>query len=84
MDVGDDTTARDGRLDEGVELLVTADGELQVTRRDALHLKRGKDGEKTGRGCVSKNYIVGSISQSTSSSLNSQSTRAAECGFPKR
>jgi hypothetical protein len=26
-------------LDEGVQLLVTADGELQVARRDALHLR---------------------------------------------
>ena len=38
MDVGDDTTAGDGRLDEGVELLVTADGELEVAGRDALDL----------------------------------------------
>merc|ERR1719443_663629 len=37
VDVGDDTAARDGGLDQGVELLVTADRELQVTRRDALH-----------------------------------------------
>ena len=29
----------DGGLDEGVELLVTTDGELQVTRCDALHLE---------------------------------------------
>ena len=36
MDVGDDTAARNGGLDEGVELLVTTDGELQVARRDAL------------------------------------------------
>ena len=26
-------------LDQGVELLVTADGELQMTRRDTLHLQ---------------------------------------------
>ena len=42
VDVGDHTAARDRRLDERVELLITADGELQVARRDALHL----------RGCV--------------------------------
>ena len=36
MDVRDDTAAGDGRLDEGVELLVATDGELQVTRRDTL------------------------------------------------
>lgn len=39
MDVRDDTTARDGRLDERVELLVSADGELQVARSDTLHLE---------------------------------------------
>ena len=39
MDVRDDSTAGDGRLDEGVELLVTADGELKVARRDALNLE---------------------------------------------
>ena len=38
MDVGDHTTAGDGRLDQGVELLVTADGELEVAGRDALDL----------------------------------------------
>ena len=36
MDVRDDTAARDGGLDQRVELLVTTDGELQVARRDAL------------------------------------------------
>ena len=36
MDVRDDATARDGRLDERVELLVTTDGELEVARRDTL------------------------------------------------
>lgn len=39
VDVGDDTAAGDGGLDEGVELLVAADGELQVARRDTLHLE---------------------------------------------
>jgi hypothetical protein len=38
VDVGDHTTTGDGRLDEGVELLVTADGELEVAGRDALDL----------------------------------------------
>ena len=38
MDVGDHTTTGDGRLDQGVELLVTADGELEVAGRDALDL----------------------------------------------
>ena len=39
MDVRDDTTARDGGLDEGVELLVTTDGELKVARGDTLDLE---------------------------------------------
>lgn len=39
MDVGDDTSAGDGGLDEGVQLLVTADGKLQVARCDTLHLE---------------------------------------------
>ena len=39
MDVRDDTTAGDGGLDEGIEFLVTTDGELQVARSDALDLE---------------------------------------------
>jgi hypothetical protein len=39
MDVGDHTTTGDGGLDEGVELLVTTDSELQVAGSDALNLK---------------------------------------------
>ena len=39
MDVGDDAAASDGRLDERVELLISADRELQVTGSDALHLE---------------------------------------------
>ena len=39
MDVRDDAAARDRRLDQRVELLVTADRELEVARRDALHLE---------------------------------------------
>ncbi len=39
MDVGNDSTTGDGGLDEGVELLVTTDGELKVTGGDTLHLK---------------------------------------------
>lgn len=42
MDVGDHTTTGDGRLDEGVELLVTTDGELKVAGGDALHLLRSE------------------------------------------
>ncbi len=39
MDVGDHTTASDGGLDQGVELLVASDGELEVSRCDSFHLK---------------------------------------------
>jgi hypothetical protein len=39
VDVGDDTTASDGGLDQGVELLVSTDSELQVSRGDSLHLQ---------------------------------------------
>lgn len=39
MDVRDHAAASDGGLDEGVELFVTTDGELQVARSDALHLQ---------------------------------------------
>jgi hypothetical protein len=39
VDVRDDTAASNSGLDEGVELLVTTDGELQVTRCDALDLE---------------------------------------------
>ena len=37
VDVGDDTTTGDGGLDQVVQLLITADGKLQVTGGDALH-----------------------------------------------
>lgn len=39
VDVRDHTTAGDRRLDQTVQLLVSADGELQVARRDTLHLQ---------------------------------------------
>ena len=39
VDVGDDSAAGDGRLDQGVQLLVPADGELQMPRGDPLHLE---------------------------------------------
>lgn len=39
VDVRDDTTAGDRGLDERVELLVSADGQLQVAGRDALDLE---------------------------------------------
>ena len=43
VDVGDDTAARDGGLDQRVQLLVTADGQLQVAGGDALHLCGGEE-----------------------------------------
>jgi len=39
IDVGQDAAEGDGGADEGVELLVAADGELQVARGDALDLE---------------------------------------------
>lgn len=39
VDVRDDTAAGDRGLDERVELLVSADGQLQVAGRDALDLE---------------------------------------------
>ena len=39
MDVGDDTTTSDGALDKGVQLFITADRQLEVAGRDALHLE---------------------------------------------
>lgn len=39
MDVGNDATSGDGGLYEGVEFLVSANGELQVTRSDTLHFE---------------------------------------------
>jgi len=39
MDVGDDSSSGNGSLDEGVKLLISTDGELQVTGSDTLHLK---------------------------------------------
>lgn len=39
MDVWDHTSTSNGALDEGVKLLVSTDGQLQVTRGDTLHLQ---------------------------------------------
>jgi hypothetical protein len=40
-------------LDEGVQLLITTDGELQMAGRDALHLWEGREVfEKGGMSCV--------------------------------
>ena len=39
MDVGDDSTAGDCGLDECVELFISSDGELEVSRCDSLHLQ---------------------------------------------
>ena len=37
MDVGDDAASSNSGLDERVQLFVTTNGELEVTRSDALH-----------------------------------------------
>ena len=39
MDVRDHTTASNGGLDQGVQLFVAADSQLQVARSDSLHLE---------------------------------------------
>jgi hypothetical protein len=39
VDVGDHAAAGDGPLDEGVDLLVPSNGELEVARGDALDLE---------------------------------------------
>ncbi len=39
VDMRDDAAARDRRLDERVQLLVAADGKLEMARRDTLHLQ---------------------------------------------
>ena len=39
VDVGDDSASSNGRLDQGVQLLVSSDRQLQMPRRDPLHLQ---------------------------------------------
>ena len=39
MDVGDDSTASDGGLDQSVQLFVSPDGELEMSGCDPLHLE---------------------------------------------
>lgn len=39
VDMRDDTTASDRRLDQTVQLLVSSDGQLQVPGSDTLHLQ---------------------------------------------
>ena len=39
VDVRNDTTARNGGLDESIKLFVSANGELQMARRDTLDLE---------------------------------------------
>lgn len=39
VDAGQNTTEGDGRADQGVQFLVTTDGELQVARGDTLDLE---------------------------------------------
>ena len=39
VDVGDHTSSGNGGLDQGVKFFVSANGQLQVTWSDSLHLK---------------------------------------------
>lgn len=39
MNVWNDTTASNGRLDQRVQFFVTTNGQLQVTRVDTLHFQ---------------------------------------------
>ena len=39
VDVGDDSAARNGGLDQSVQLLVSPDGELEMPGGDSLHLQ---------------------------------------------
>lgn len=39
VDVGNDTSSSDGGFDQRVELLIAADGQLQVPGRDPLHFE---------------------------------------------
>ena len=39
MDVGDDAATSNGRLDQGVQLLISTDGQLEMPRSDPLHLE---------------------------------------------
>ena len=39
VDVGDDSTASNGGLDQSVQLLVSPDGELEMSGGDSLHLQ---------------------------------------------
>lgn len=39
VDVGDDSSSGDGRLDQRVQLLVASDGELEMAGGDTLHLQ---------------------------------------------
>lgn len=39
MDVRNDTTTGNGGLDQGIELLVTSNGKLQMSWGNSLHLK---------------------------------------------
>lgn len=39
MDVRDNTTSSDGCLDQGIQLFITTNGELQVAGGDTLHLQ---------------------------------------------
>jgi len=74
VDVGDDTTAGNGGLDESVELLVTTDGELQVAGGDTLDLQvlggvTGKLEDLSGQVLEDGSAVDGSSSTDTTTSV---------------
>ena len=84
MDVGDDTTAGDGRLDEGVELLVTADGELEVAGRDALDLEWVEGGARGKRGGNSNGSREKTVAETFFPLAREASTRTVTSGNRRR
>lgn len=64
VDVGNDTAAGDSGLDEGVELLVTTDGKLEMAGGDTLHaeIARGVAGKLENLGADCKFQGGGGVS----------------------
>lgn len=63
MDVGDDTTASDGGLDEGIELLVTTNSKLKMAGGDTLHaeIARGIAGQLENLGADCRRRVRGRL-----------------------
>jgi hypothetical protein len=70
VDVRDNTTASNGCLNEGVQLFVSANSELQMARGDALYLEV--------LACVTSQleYFSGKVLQDSSAVYSSGSTNA--------